>query len=727
MVDPPEDAGSVWTNVVSLAWIASYNGRDVGFGTNDVVVVYDRSRKDAVADECACAAGGSTAGDDCISFTQRFGTTPGVSSAPWGVLVIEEEYPTASLSTPAVLRYNHPAMRRLVGGAVGSAVVFPPLGHPLTYQDGRPSQYAVMNDSRLLAGSHNGIPAVREVFSDRSEVVYTNGVPSALVTPDGVRVEVDDLGIEVIRDAGGAIRQIWSETDGLLVVAAYGERFRVNWYAPAAVGPKNAAGDYTHSGTPLKYFDFGTPPGGTTGRSFSLVEHRSAELEFPVRWDWDAAAQDWTMVRGSGAEAVTLSRAVTDNADGTWTVTESAFSAHGTAREESKTYSAANGNAPVSATSGGRQTYSAVRADSGGGAGRPCNAIDSLGLSTTNVYDSAGRTVYTATSGGAVDRETYYEYPSGGATPDFTPSRTVRVAGGITNRIDTYERIGTREEGLTELYTVSDGSSVRTNLTVRFPSLSANVFEAGRVALTVAPDGSATSHDYGPADGFLYVHAATRGIATDGVFATVEGKSTRTRDFYDAQGNVAVTVSEALVGGEWRETASATNTYNVIHKRLGTVRSNGRFSDSSQICTGPLWTLGEDGIATTNRFDSTKRMVSSTRHGPFGAVATAYTLDAEGRVVAETRTADGVEAQTVARTYDTEGRLTSETDAQGLTTTYAYSADGRTTTTTLPSGGTRVTTLNADGTTASVTGTAVTPEYYSYGVTTNGLEWTKIS
>ena len=727
MVDPPVDAGSVWTNVVSLAWIASYNGDDVGFGTNDVVVVYDRSRKDAVADECACAAGGSTAGDGCVSFTQRFGTTPGVSSAPWGVLAIEEEYPTAHLATPAVLRYNHPAMRRLVGGAVGSAVVFPPLGHPITYQNGRPSQHAVMNDSRLVSGSCNGIPAVREVFSDRSEVVYTNGVPAAIVTPDGVSVEVADLGIEVVCGQDGAIRQIWSATDGLLVVAAYGGRFRVNWYAPAAVGPKNAAGDYTHSGTPLKYFDFGTPPGGTTGRSFSLVEHRSAELEFPVRWDWDAAAQDWTMVRGSGAEAVTLSRAVTDNADGTWTVTESAFSAHGTAREESKTYSAANGNAPVSATSGGRQTYSAVRADSGGGAGRPCNAIDSLGLSTTNVYDSAGRTVYTATSGGAVDRETYYEYPSGGATPDFTPSRTVRVAGGITNRIDTYERIGTREDGLTELSTVSDGSSVRTNLTVRFPSLSANVFEAGRVALTVAPDGSAVSHSYEAAEGFLYVHTATRGIALDGDFATVEGKSTRTRDFYDAQGNVAVTVSEALAGGEWRETASATNTYNVIHKRLGTVRSNGRFSDSSQICTGPLWTLGEDGIATTNRFDSTKRMVSSTRHGPFGAVATAYTLDAEGRVIGETRTADGVEPQTVARTYDTEGRLTSETDEQGLTTTYAYSADGRTTTTTLPSGGTRVTTLNADGTTASVTGTAVTPEYYSYGVTTNGLEWTKIS
>ena len=723
--------GVVSTNFVDVAWVARYGGATVAEGTNRVQVVYDLSRKATKNEKCLCEVNleGSKPGVEnaCVSFTQRFGSTPWASSAPWGVLAIEEEEPTQRLATPAVLRYDHPAMRRLAGGASGTAVVWPPLGHPLTYENGVPSQNSVTHDSRLVEVAGAPVPTVREVFPDRSEVVYTNGVPAALVTSDGVRVEVADLGIEVIRDSNGYISQIWSWTDGLLDVTVYSGRFRVNWYAPSAVGTKNAAGVYTYTGSPLKYFDFGTPSGGTTGRSFSLVEHRSADMEFPTRWDWDATVQDWTMVRGSGSEAVTLFRSIADNADGTWTVTTSSTSAQGTAKSDTKTYSGRNGNAVVAATSGGRQTYAASRVDAGDGVGRPCSTTDALGLLTTNIYDSAGRIVYSATSGGAVERTTFYEYPSGGVTPDFTPSRTIHVAGGVTNRIDTYTRAGTREDGLVEISAVSDGLNVRTNLTIRHPAASVNIFEAGRVALMVAPDGATTTNEYEAAEGFLYVRTSTRGVFSGGAFSLVEGKSTRTRDFYDAQGNIAVTVSEALVGGQWREIASATNTYNVMHTRLGTIRSTGKFSDSSRICTGPLWTLGEDGIATTNQYDSTKRMVASTRYGPFGAVATAYTLDAQGRVVAEIRTADGVESQTVTRTYDTEGRLTSETDAQGLVTTYAYSADGKVTTVTFPSGGTRITTLNADGTLASVTGTAVTPEYYSYGVTTNGLEWTQVN
>ena len=721
----------VTTNVVSAGWVAKYNGISVASGSATVTVICDLSAKEAEEKDCLCEkdSGGSSADAEnaCVSFSQRFGWTPSASSSPWGVLMIEEEGPSESLATPSVLRYSHPMMRRLRGGAMGTAVVHPPFGHPVIYQDGVPSQLSVTRDSRLVAVANVAVPTVREVFADRSEVVYTNGVASAIVTSDGVRVPVENLGIEVLKGADGAIRQIWSATDGLLVVAAYGGRFRVNWYAPSAVGPKNAAGMYTHSGDPLKYFDFGTPSGGTTGRSFSLIEHRSAELEFHTRWDWNDEAQDWDMVRGTGTGAVTVSRSVENHANGTWTVTTSSSSTQGIASVSTKTYSGENGNALVGATSGGRATYAANRVQEGQGAGRTASSTDSLGLVSTNAYDSAGRVVMTARTGGPVGRVKHYEYPEDDATPDFTPSMTVHVAGGVTNRIDTYARIGTREEGLLEVSTVSDGASVRTNLTFRHPSVSANSFEAGRIALSVAPDGRATTNAYEAADGWLYVRTSTEGVFSSGAFSTVDGKSSRTREYYDMAGNLAVSVSEALVLGVWRETSSATNTYNVMHKRLGTARSNGKFSDSSQICTGPVWTLGEDGIATTNAFDAAKRIVASTRYGRFGAVSTSYTLDAEGRVVAETRSAPGVLPLVATTTYDTEGRVTSETDWQGRATSYCYSADGKTTTVTLPSGGTRVTTLNADGTLASVTGTAVTPEYYSYGVATNGLEWTKVN
>ena len=104
-----------------------------------------------------------------------------------------------------------------------------------------------------------------------------------------------------------------------------------------------------------------------------------------------------------------------------------------------------------------------------------------------------------------------------------------------------------------------------------------------------------------------------------------------------------------------------------------------------------------------------------------------FVRDAEGR---ETETTRGT--LTSAATYDLSGRLLSETDEQGLTTAYAY-PDERTTVTTYPGGGTRVVTLDAAGRVASVTGSAVTPEWHTYGPDwelvhygeENGARWTK--
>ena len=108
-------------------------------------------------------------------------------------------------------------------------------------------------------------------------------------------------------------------------------------------------------------------------------------------------------------------------------------------------------------------------------------------------------------------------------------------------------------------------------------------------------------------------------------------------------------------------------------------------------------------------------------------LTTTFVRDAEGR---ETETTRGT--LTSAATYDLSGRLLSETDEQGLTTAYAY-PDERTTVTTYPGGGTRVVTLDAAGRVASVTGTAVTPEWHTYGPDwelvhygeENGARWTK--
>ena len=53
------------------------------------------------------------------------------------------------------------------------------------------------------------------------------------------------------------------------------------------------------------------------------------------------------------------------------------------------------------------------------------------------------------------------------------------------------------------------------------------------------------------------------------------------------------------------------------------------------------------------------------------------------------------------KAYDSRGRVISETDAQGRTTTTSYSADDLVTTTVYADGGTRVETLYSDGSLAS--------------------------
>jgi YD repeat-containing protein len=70
--------------------------------------------------------------------------------------------------------------------------------------------------------------------------------------------------------------------------------------------------------------------------------------------------------------------------------------------------------------------------------------------------------------------------------------------------------------------------------------------------------------------------------------------------------------------------------------------------------------------------------------------------------------------------YDTLGRVTAETNALNGVTTQAYGFvnHGVSVTNTYPDGGTRLELDNSDGTVQSVTGTAVHPVQYIYGVDT---------
>ena len=657
---------------VEVPWVAKYKGVAVTNDVAKVTVVLKLSAK--VKDDCECdCAEGTTAEAGCVAFRQTFGRTPFLAGMPVGALAIEAEALSDGLFTPGALRFDHPMERRL---DVATWVVTDPMGRAVTYgRDGFPVGADVAADSRLEALPDG---TVREVFADRSEVIYgATGEVAALVSPAGVRATPGELGIAVERDAQGRIARIVSEADGELAVTVLSPAaYRVDW----------------------------TDRDGEAVKSFAFSKEGADTLllmdgPFPVRWRWVPEAHDFAMTKGEGEEALTTARTV-DYDGATIQVARTVSRGGVVAASETETIDSANGNAVVGGTNGGRTTFTATRVASGNGLGRIASRTDERGLTTAYTYDAYGRTL-TRTEMGASTNVTTYVYA---ADPfDRRPWRTTEAADGVVVRVATFAEAELLDGGRVEVETDCGLATRR----IYWPADAENRFAAGRLRAELRPDGRMTAYDY---DAETWTETATEGLDDgDGNLTLVPGKSVRTLTTYDAGGNAARIAREALIGEAWVPLTWEARTYSAAHQHLGSTFSNGKATDSRWICTGPLWEVDERGIATTNVYDTLKQRVASTRHGPHGALTTTYAYDAAGREIAATRG-----ELTTTRAYDLSGRVVSETDEQGRTTTYAY-PDAWTTVATLPGGGTRVTALDAEGRVASVTGTAVTPEYHTYG------------
>lgn len=297
---------------------------EVASGTASLKVRVEVSSKvkaEAEAGRCCdCAEGTETKVDaGCVSFRQAFGRTPLLAGMPVGALAIEEEVFDEALFTPAALRYDHPMMRRL---DPETRLVTTPMGWTIAYgADGFPIDTDVALDSRLeeVAGE------TQEVFADRSRVAYdAAGKVSALISPRGVRVPVDELGISVERDAAGNIARVESVADGTLEVAVTSPTaYTVSW--------TNAEG------------------GGE--KSFAFAKEGEDTLllmdgPFPVRWRWVPEARDFAMTLGEGDEAATTARTVA-YAGETVRVAKQTSRAGVVAAAETQFIDAKNGNAVV--------------------------------------------------------------------------------------------------------------------------------------------------------------------------------------------------------------------------------------------------------------------------------------------------------------------------------------------------------------------------------------------
>jgi len=648
---------------------------------------------------CGCRAEGTKVEDESVSFSQVFGRSPWVPGLPVGALRIKQTYPSSLLGSPAALFYDHPVRRRVLSRRGLSATIADDSGETTEYKDGFPSGVSSGWDSQVYVNSGGEFV---EVLPDRTQVVFNDigDRVAAIVTPDGARVPAEELGIDCMFDGSGVLTNVTSVADGSMSVeTCETNSWRVVW--------RNASGAFVKSFTFVQ----------SNMYAFAMHEYRDEQFNFDYLWTYDTAAKDWVLDRGVGTDA-----AIREVKEISWdtnlvawaVVTKKVDSTGESVVAESSMLDTDKGVGTTLSRSVGTQSLYSAERDPASGRLASESRIGEAPISYQ--YDQYGRLVLETTVRNGMTNVVERMYPALSAMLDRRPTNVVERLDGVVVRETAYE------------YSTNYVRTVRSFGGASRMSL--REFDAlGRDVLSVSEDGKAVASAYsGPGGDFSWTRTDDTGVWTEASgFSTVDGKSERTISCYNASGDMVRRDSLALVGGEWREVSWATHAYNATHNVIASSYSDGTSDSAAWICTGPVYSAGRDGIVVSNSYNSVKALVSSSRHSPLGAVTTTYTYDPAGRVVAETVTSEGLCPQTASKTYDARGRVSSETDAQGRTVTYAFSADDLVTTVTNPDGGTRVTTLNPDGSLASVTGTAVTPEYYSYGVTTTGLEWTQVN
>lgn len=183
---------------------------------------------------------------------------------------------------------------------------------------------------------------------------------------------------------------------------------------------------------------------------------------------------------------------------------------------------------------------------------------------------------------------------------------------------------------------------------------------------------------------------------------------------------------------------------------FGTVESSydahGRLTSQTSLPTGATTTYtyangfltsttGADGVQNDFTYDAlgrtaTVKKVGAAASGSYAAqvdITTTSTYDGANRVTTQVVGNSGNgETITSSAAYDLAGRVTSQTPPGLSATTTAYNASARTVTSTAPHGGTTISTAQLDGRTASLTGTAVVAQTYTYGIESDGRRYTYV-
>ena len=603
-------------------------------------------------------------------------------------------------------------------------------------------------DERLMMVDAEGWATTKEpVYYDlypgdgsRRRFLATNmtgalGELVSITTPQGVTMTPADMGVDIVYDSNG-VRQFITPSRLANITHTDGwTGYDVTVYALQSTPKKDAqTGLYAiPNAQPVEIFSVRRENDGK--RAILTVQNSGGEK---LHYVFDYGMGDWSLTRPSGAQEQ-RERYISDEEAAK--IVTSYVSSKGERLERTEyNYKWASWGFAVTnkieGFGGVTDTTSWTYYTSGNGKGQVKTEKRQSGLLIEYKYDSADRVISEKRSGPDMMTEIMtYAYapvdPSDPALPvDTRPRTVVKTLNGIESERTYYvyasltniiERVGTQGAAY-------GGTNVLRTVVAYYPVV-ANDLRSGRVKSRRLEDGKLDLYDYALNDG-IWIETATH--LHEQSPEPISGKTTRDVTLTNARGEVTETRTEVFIDDAWHIIARERLTYNAEGKRIATENLAGQVTTTAWDCCHKISEVQPDGSTTMWDYDDEGRMVASSRLIPLDMtnvtwLTTCYEYDDLGRQIATWQTNRSAKVGLpVTRTrYDALGRVVARVDQLGNTTTTSYSKDGRTVSVQNPNTSTRVITRSASGDTLSITGSAVTPEFHTYGILSDGTRWTK--
>ncbi len=638
----------------------------------------------------ASSSGGSgvvrRANERHMRFAFDFGSFRGMGNIPTGQLeLVAFDYNADSMLTPASLSYKHPLASVLVpqGEHVAANEIF------RVFDGASYTNYMVMGDGSRAFGvgatskkservhfvsacsressvecalGDEGAAFVRLSLADGSALFYnleTNEF-AARIAEDGSILHEDEK-LSILRNPDGSIRQLWNYWDGLadIVPAAEGSGYTISLYLPSQIALPAAEGElFTFTGQPFKTFTISGEAEACTlcvrERDLSLPESMPDYIT-----TWTHTESGWNLATGEGEDAITETRERIALAEpNSYQLITTRAQGGVVASCVSELFSSSpNGELCLSRTEGYGSTAAQTTSFEYDEAGRQVRRLAPDGGEYKTVYDAFGRVTVESVpwAGGRcrLTTTTYREASSVNADPARVVESCVHANGTLTTlRTDTYTYTDLAMEGGGKLRRVEVRSSA-----------------AGSSATqqSITETWHATGEEPLHARGRLRMTQAVNGVQT----------------WYDynattAHGALYTVTQETRVNGQPIAGQS--------RRRVDYIAATGnplRSEEYALLADGETWALLS---GTTYSYDAQNRQIGSTADN---GRSTSRTLTCTGDVLTETDE-NGV---TTTYSYDSARRLLESiraevTDAAtGATitpetiTSYTYDAAGRTLTT----------------------------------------------